>query len=206
MPSTTYPFDNMSCTGAEIPDVRRNQLAPLSQDTNLITISIGGNDFIGIMRNCLLPVSCADSMRAKYSSLPGIQANLTDLYRDIRARAPNSLVVVLGYPHVLESPYLAGMVITCSTLLYGFMYIMPFLVQNSLLQNLTPSQQVRPERSVGRRWLSPHAYIYIYIYYIYYILYIIYIILYMLISPPAWQVRPSPVFTCSMGSCTSCPC
>ncbi len=35
---------HVACSGARIPDVRANQLGALSADTNLVTISIGGND------------------------------------------------------------------------------------------------------------------------------------------------------------------
>jgi lysophospholipase L1-like esterase len=126
MPNTTEPFDNMSCTGAEIPDVRANQLTALNKETDLVTISIGGNDFIGVMRSCLLPVSCASSMREKYALLPGIEVNLTALYGEVKTRAPNALVVVVGYPHMISSrPDLVGAAIACLTRLFELVYILP---------------------------------------------------------------------------------
>src|SRR5262245_10860433 len=48
---------HVACSGARIPDVRANQLGALSAVTDLVTISIGGNDagFASVITQCAKP-------------------------------------------------------------------------------------------------------------------------------------------------------
>jgi lysophospholipase L1-like esterase len=100
---TPASFAFMACSGARTNDVTASQLAPLSSATDLVSITIGGNDagFSDVMINCvLLPESSCLSRIAQArayvdSTLPG---RLDQVYTAIRSKAPAAHVVVLGYP------------------------------------------------------------------------------------------------------------
>jgi len=97
----SYTF--AACSGATTSSVISSQLSSLSTSTTLVSITIGGNDvgFSSIMETCVLDStsSCenAVSQAEQYTNdtLPG---NLSTLFADIKADAPNAKVVVLDYP------------------------------------------------------------------------------------------------------------
>nr|WSZ95265.1 SGNH/GDSL hydrolase family protein [Streptomyces sp. NBC_00857] len=103
-PST---FSFTACSGARTGDVTAGQLAPLGAATDLVSISIGGNDagFADVMTTCVLQseatcVSRINQARAFVdSTLPG---NLDSVYTAIRSKAPAARVVVLGYPRFYQ--------------------------------------------------------------------------------------------------------
>lgn len=106
---STASFTLAACTGAKTSDVLNNQLGGLSSSTNLVTITIGGNDagFSTIMEDCIFDsdsgcVSEVDSAESYVqTTLPGL---LDNVYSAIRSHAPNASVVVLGYPRFYQVP------------------------------------------------------------------------------------------------------
>ncbi|GAA3757145.1 SGNH/GDSL hydrolase family protein [Streptomyces tremellae] len=96
-------FNFVACSGARTGDVESSQLTALSSATDLVSITIGGNDagFSDVMTTCVLKseATCLSGIATANSyidnTLPGA---LDTLYGDIRAKAPNAHVVVLGYP------------------------------------------------------------------------------------------------------------
>jgi lysophospholipase L1-like esterase len=100
-------LSHVACAGARIPDVRANQLGALSTATNLVTISIGGNDagFSSVISQCAKPwpYTCTTEINNARSfitnTLPG---QLDSLYTDIRTRAPSAQVIVVGYPRLFN--------------------------------------------------------------------------------------------------------
>ncbi|WP_329227135.1 MULTISPECIES: SGNH/GDSL hydrolase family protein [unclassified Streptomyces] len=96
-------FAFTACSGARTGDVTAGQLGPLSSATDLVSISIGGNDagFADVMTTCVLQseatcLSRIATARAYVdSTLPG---KLDSVYTAISAKAPSARVVVLGYP------------------------------------------------------------------------------------------------------------
>lgn len=102
-----YDLKFVACGGAKVPDVKNNQLSALTAATSLVTISIGGNDagFSNVITECAKPWpwTCWGKIDAAQSfiknTLPG---QLNGLYSDIRARAPNAQVVVVGYPRIFN--------------------------------------------------------------------------------------------------------
>src|SRR3954470_4118341 len=100
-------FSFQACSGAKTQDVLNNQLGTLSADTQYVTISIGGNDagFSSVITQCAKPwpftcdgdISTAQSFIA--STLPG---RLDNVYNQIRAKAPNAIVAVVGYPRLFN--------------------------------------------------------------------------------------------------------
>ncbi|MFF7634952.1 SGNH/GDSL hydrolase family protein [Kitasatospora sp. NPDC008050] len=99
----------VACSGAKTGDVLNTQLSAVNSSTNLISLTIGGNDagFSSTMETCVLDgtsacqsaVSTAESYAT--NTLPG---QLSNLYQAIRSKAPSAEVVVLGYPNLYEVP------------------------------------------------------------------------------------------------------
>lgn len=100
-------FSFVACSGARTGDVLANQISAVTADTELVTINIGGNDagFADVMTDCNLgsDASCVsrnqEAQAYARNTLPGL---LDGVYGEIRNRAPNARVVVLGYPHIYE--------------------------------------------------------------------------------------------------------
>jgi lysophospholipase L1-like esterase len=100
-------FAFTACSGATTSDVLASQLGPVNSGTDLVSISIGGNDagFADTMTTCVVfgesaCVNAVNDARAYIAStLPG---KLDAVYNAIRDRAPNARVVVLGYPHIYK--------------------------------------------------------------------------------------------------------
>ncbi|MGC5411488.1 SGNH/GDSL hydrolase family protein, partial [Streptomyces sp. DT225] len=96
-------FSFTACSGARTGDVIASQLGPLTSSTDLVTISIGGNDagFSDVMTTCVLQseATCLNRIATARSyvdtTLPG---KLNSVYDAIEAKAPAAHVVVLGYP------------------------------------------------------------------------------------------------------------
>ncbi|RKT03878.1 GDSL-like lipase/acylhydrolase family protein [Streptomyces sp. 3211.6] len=109
-------FSFTACSGARTGDVISGQLGPLNSGTDLVSITIGGNDagFSDVMTTCVLQSesTCVNRVnQAKAyvdSTLPG---QLDQVYDAIRGRAPSARVVVLGYPrfYKLNGSCVAGL-------------------------------------------------------------------------------------------------
>lgn len=101
-------FSFIACAGATTDTVRSGQLAVLSPATTLVTISVGGNDigFAGVVSTCKLgsTTACADAVAgARTQTRTTLPAKLAATYAQIRAKAPNARLVVLGYPRLFET-------------------------------------------------------------------------------------------------------
>ncbi|WP_457207670.1 SGNH/GDSL hydrolase family protein [Nocardioides sp. P5_C9_2] len=112
-------YRDVTCSGAETADLTGNQqvigganVAPqldaLSEDTDLVTLGIGGNDF-GIFSSL---VGCAPG--GAQACPPGLQqrllrdagrvrARVAGVVRQVSERAPEAEVYVVGYPQVLPT-------------------------------------------------------------------------------------------------------
>ena len=121
-------FRMVACGGAETSDVLLLQVPFLSRKTDLITISIGGNDagFAPSVISCTLgsDASCADTVATARAYISGtLPAALDRTYRAIRTRAPNARVFVMGYPRLFDVTNatcgIAGMSIAKRRLLNG---------------------------------------------------------------------------------------
>jgi lysophospholipase L1-like esterase len=100
------PLTFVACSGAKVPDVL-NQLASLNASTAFVTVSVGGNDagFADVITRCALPWpwTCTTQINNANNyirnTLPGA---LDNLYSQIRAKAPNAAVAVVGYPRLFN--------------------------------------------------------------------------------------------------------
>src|SRR5262245_7989397 len=100
-------LSHVACSGARIPDVRANQLGALSAATNLVTISIGGNDagFASVITQCAKPwpFTCTgDINNARNFITNTLPGQLDALYTEIETRAPDAQVIVVGYPRLFN--------------------------------------------------------------------------------------------------------
>jgi len=111
---------DMSCGAAKIADLTTPQKAgvaaqfdALSDKTKLVTVSIGGNDTgfsLIVQGGCLYlekvrprnGQSCeARTRTAVQRTFILFESSLTNAYRQIREKAPNARVIVVGYPQIL---------------------------------------------------------------------------------------------------------
>jgi len=101
---------NAACTGASIADVGL-QLGEINNGTNLVTITVGAND-VGIdavYAACSAAVTdpsyiavCNGALTATTAAIPGLVAPLAGLIGDAAERSPRAIIVVTGYPHLLD--------------------------------------------------------------------------------------------------------
>jgi lysophospholipase L1-like esterase len=100
-------FRSVACSGATSADLRRDQLSALSRDTDLVSVTIGGNDsgFAPTVVSCVLAtdsgcVAAVSVARAYITHLLAGQLDAT--YAAIRQRAPQARVVALAYPRLFD--------------------------------------------------------------------------------------------------------
>jgi len=107
-PSGTTSFTSVACTGAKIQDVLGTQLSSLTSSTDLVTITIGGNDmdFGGIATTCVLNSSadCTIAINDAEGKVESLRAPLTNLFQKIRTTASSfATIVVSGYPLIFDT-------------------------------------------------------------------------------------------------------
>ncbi|MGO4299214.1 SGNH/GDSL hydrolase family protein [Leifsonia sp. RAF41] len=130
--AATYGLDlsDVSCTGATIANVVSSpqtvagatvpvQLDAVTNDTTLVTVTIGGNDsrFSSVLSSCvaaspagpLLQDPTAANCAAQYGSQLGgaiqgvVEPALDGMLAAIRQKAPDAAIIVLGYPALAPS-------------------------------------------------------------------------------------------------------
>ncbi len=101
-------LDYQACSGATTSDVLNHQVGALSADTDLVTMTIGGNDlgFADVITECALPGwlsdctgAIADGRAVLHGALPG---RYDAVLSAIDAGAPNADVLIAGYPHLFN--------------------------------------------------------------------------------------------------------
>ncbi|MBB4660916.1 SGNH/GDSL hydrolase family protein [Conexibacter arvalis] len=102
-PDTDLVF--AACSGATTSSVLSGQVASLTSDTDIVTISVGGNDagFSSVITQCALPWpwSCTSHLNDAQAFIRGtLPGRLDSVYAEIARRAPAATVVVLGYPRL----------------------------------------------------------------------------------------------------------
>jgi lysophospholipase L1-like esterase len=104
---TDVTLKDMTCSGATVADVRAKQLGALSERTELVSITVGGNDagFVNAATACLTGTdddcTFATNLGAYYARTK-LTEDLTALYTDIKAKAPNARIIALTYPNVID--------------------------------------------------------------------------------------------------------
>lgn len=113
-----------ACGGATISDVLDIQIDALNEDTDLVSLGIGGNDtgWVGVLLTCALPLSLTcwqeidDAEDYVVNQMPD---ELDALYSQVSETAPNAEIVITGYPLLFSG------------------------VQCQLLVNINPDEQER---------------------------------------------------------------
>lgn len=99
--------DFAACAGATIPSMLATQMTALGPDTDLVTVSIGGNDigWSAAVTACLVgtEAQCAQAVGGTSETIERqLPAALDTAYTQIRAAAPDAHVVVTGYPRLFS--------------------------------------------------------------------------------------------------------
>jgi lysophospholipase L1-like esterase len=100
-------FTDVTCSGAVTDDVLAKQVPALAPQTDVVTITIGGND-VGLgnqVSTCLTggDQACTQAVQQMETDLPTYMAKIDKTYAAIRQAAPHAQVYVLGYPHLFET-------------------------------------------------------------------------------------------------------
>ena len=109
--ANSYALNFQACSGATTTDVVNKQVAALTSNTNLVTVTAGGNDagFTSLLVNCTL-TNCVSSINSTITSVNATLASKLDLMdAQIKTRAPNARVVVLGYPRLFSGTCFAAL-------------------------------------------------------------------------------------------------
>ncbi|MCD0445498.1 SGNH/GDSL hydrolase family protein [Glycomyces sp. A-F 0318] len=96
-----------ACSGATTGDVLTDQVGALSSGTDLVTITVGGNDtgWAGVVQQCAYPYpwTCDAQIEAAEEFIRDrLPAKLHDVYDAVESAAPNADVIVLGYPRLFN--------------------------------------------------------------------------------------------------------
>ncbi|KRB78352.1 hypothetical protein ASE01_03480 [Nocardioides sp. Root190] len=101
-----YALTFKACSGATTGTVTSGQLSALGTGTDYVTISVGGNDagFTSVLTECAQPgwmSNCDGRIDTARSFIANtLPARLNTLFASIKSRAPNAVVVVVGYPRL----------------------------------------------------------------------------------------------------------
>jgi lysophospholipase L1-like esterase len=98
----------VACSGATTADVQRFQLSALSETTDLVTLTVGGNDLnvAGLSDACARGVTtkCPTMFRKSLTPLNVLPDRLRATFRAVAKAPPNARIVVTGYPLMFKMP------------------------------------------------------------------------------------------------------
>jgi lysophospholipase L1-like esterase len=98
---------NAACAGATTSDLLKHQLIALDDRTDLVTVSIGGNDLgvAAIAGDCAAgkATACRNEVTAALSLLNVLPDRLDTVYSAIAQAAPNARIVVTGYTPLYDA-------------------------------------------------------------------------------------------------------
>ena len=98
---------NAACAGATTSDLLKHQLIALDDRTDLVTVSIGGNDLgvAAIAGDCAAgkAIACRNQVTAALSLLNVLPDRLDTVYSAVAQAAPNARIVVTGYTLLYDS-------------------------------------------------------------------------------------------------------
>lgn len=110
--ATGLPVTDATCSGATTASVLEEQVPLITDETELVTLGVGGNDgdlFTTLLQRCLGLASsdpdgtpCSDAIRGDVEKvLPETEESIGRLLDAVVAAAPDARVVVVGYPDLL---------------------------------------------------------------------------------------------------------
>jgi lysophospholipase L1-like esterase len=101
-------FTSVACSGATTAGVLRDQVSAVTKDTDLVTITVGGNDtgFAPVLARCTTApddAGCDQAVRAgERVARYVLPSALAVVLGTVHVRAPTARVVVLGYPRLFD--------------------------------------------------------------------------------------------------------
>ncbi len=181
---------DVSCGGATTADLTGSQevgippqLDALHRSTSLVTVGIGGNDlgFSSIAVNCAAytpqgPTRVGRSCRAYYTSggtdrlavaAELVGTKVAAVLRDVRARAPDARVLVIGYPDIVPQagpgcwpavPFSAGDLVYLQGVesdLNRILKSQALAAHDGYVDMATPSSAHNPCSPPATRWVEP---------------------------------------------------
>ena len=106
---------NLAASGSRISDVAREQLPLVSSNTDLVMLTVGGNDadFESVIKQCFAvgfrdTVTCRDKINHAISSLDRIIGDTEVLFESLSSQLqPSAQIVLVGYPLLsLDTTYI----------------------------------------------------------------------------------------------------
>ncbi len=100
----SYALNFQACSGATTVDVINNQVGALNTSTNVVTVTAGGNDagFTSLLVNCTF-TNCVSAINSTITSVNStLAAKINAMDTQVKTRAPNATVIVLGYPRLFS--------------------------------------------------------------------------------------------------------
>ena len=99
---------DVACTGATTADVQRYQLSALTDQTDLVTLTVGGNDLdvATLSDACAKGVtqSCETKFRESLTLLNVLPDRLAATFSAVAQAAPKARIIVTGYPLMFKMP------------------------------------------------------------------------------------------------------
>lgn len=100
--------NHQATNGDHIDDVLADQVSALSHDTEFVTLTAGGNDigFSSVVSAAAIGDG-SDEIQAAREQIRSeeFRAELSNLYREVRERAPNATIAVGTYPQFFDGEY-----------------------------------------------------------------------------------------------------
>ncbi len=98
----------VACSGATTTDVLAGQVRSVTRSSDLVTITVGGNDigFAPVLTGCTVATTdagCGQLVAAAEAVARYVlPVQLARVYLSVRLRAPHARIVVLGYPRLFD--------------------------------------------------------------------------------------------------------
>lgn len=106
--SAFIALHHTACQGATTADVTAEQLQALRQDTDLVTLGIGGNDigFGDVARSCVYHLFQSEACNLgspppARATVSQVENQIVALIRAVRDRSPKARILLTSYPHLL---------------------------------------------------------------------------------------------------------
>lgn len=107
-PNLNVRYNSYAWSGNETKDVLANQISQVPTDTNLVMLTIGGNDvnFQNIVRYCFVVGSrassdCRDYVNAANRAIPTVKSQTQKIIKALSDKlGPKAEIILVGYPHL----------------------------------------------------------------------------------------------------------
>ena len=112
--ATGATLTNLACAGFTSDQVRTLEVPLVPANTQLVTLTVGGNDvgWTTAVAACLVTSSTSSACKAAVANalyqMTQLPKRITNLVKAIKAKAPGARVLFLGYPRLFETANMAA--------------------------------------------------------------------------------------------------